>query len=115
MWRFDDASRQLGLLKDMMSEMDCNIAMMACIDKLGVSLKTISGRQRHLERLKWTRYLCLVPNKLRPTQEEHMTTYGRRQPRWAPGTLPLQFKYQAALEEQVKDIILLVDCNTTHI
>ena len=89
MCRFDDASRQPGLLKYMKSEMDCNIAMMACIDKLGVSLKTISGRQRHLERLKWTRYLCLVLNKLRPTQEEHMTTYGRRRPRWAQGTPPL--------------------------
>jgi hypothetical protein len=86
MWRFDDASRHLGLLKYSMSEMDCNIAMIACIDKLGVSLKTLSGRQRHLERLKWTRYLCLVPNKLRPTQKEHMTTYGRRQPRCVLGT-----------------------------
>jgi hypothetical protein len=70
--------------------MDCNIAITANIEKLGVPLETESGRHRHLERLKWTRYLYLVPNKLRPTAEEHMTTYGRSRPRGALMPTPLR-------------------------
>ncbi|KAI2507760.1 hypothetical protein MHU86_6656 [Fragilaria crotonensis] len=78
MWRFDEAARQVGLLRSTMTEMDCNDAITATIESLGVPLETNTGRQRHLERLKWTRYLKLVPDKRRPTREEHQTTYGRQ-------------------------------------
>jgi hypothetical protein len=72
MWRFDEAARQLGMLRHIMTEMDCNVAITATIELLGVPLETCSGRQRHLERLVWTRYLKLVPDKRR------IITYGTR-------------------------------------
>jgi hypothetical protein len=78
MWQFDEAARQVGLLRSTMTEMDCNDAITATIESLGVPLETNTGRQRHLERLKWTRYLKLVPDKRRPTREEHQTTYGKQ-------------------------------------
>jgi hypothetical protein len=78
MWRFDEAARQLGMLRHIMTEMDCNVAITATIELLGVPLETCSGRQRHLERLVWTRYLKLVPDKRRPTQEQRIITYGTR-------------------------------------
>jgi hypothetical protein len=63
MWWFDEAARQVGLLRSTMTEMDWNDAITATIESLGVPLETDTGHQRHLERLKWTRYLKLVPDK----------------------------------------------------
>lgn len=79
MWRFDECARQLGLLRHTMTELDCNIAINATIEMLGVPLETPTGRRRHLERLKWPMYLSLMPAKQRPSIEDLAVTYqGKR-------------------------------------
>lgn len=69
MWRFDESARQLGVWRQPMMESDCSVAINAAIEKLGVPLRTPTGRQRHLERLKWPMYLALLPDKRRPSAE----------------------------------------------
>ena len=81
MWRFDESARQLGLLRYTMTELDCNIAINATIEMLGVPLETPTGRRRHLERLKWPMYLSLVPVKQRPSMEDLAVTYKGKQRR----------------------------------
>ena len=46
MWRFDEAARQVGLLRNTMTEMDCNDAITAAIESLGVPLETNTGCQK---------------------------------------------------------------------